>query len=259
MTVSVPRSPATDEMQELAELKQARDQYEAAFEAAFDAQVIINDDARIIEANPEAATIYGLDRSDLRGRAIPEFLPDDFDFEAAWTEFQNSGRDRDTVTIKGADGVDRQVEYTASTDIVPGQHLVISRDITDRLQREEQLARAETVFQHTQDAIFLIHVSDNGEFHVDRVNQVYEELTGISNEEIQGKTPREVVGDEIGREIEAQYRKCVQRRETIEYPEEIPIDGEMRYWQTKLTPVIDDGKVKKLVGAMRDVTDQKDR
>jgi PAS domain S-box-containing protein len=84
-------------------------------------------------------------------------------------------------------------------------------------------------------------------------------MTGISNEEIQGKTPVEAVGEEIGETIEAQYQECVERREMIEYPEEIPVDGEMRHWQTKLTPIIDDGTVVKLVGAMRDVTEQKAR
>ena len=510
MTVSVPRSPATNEMQELAELRQARDQYEAAFEEAFEAQLILDDDARIIEGNPQAATILGLNRTELRGRLIPEFLPEEFDFEAVWADLQRSGSNRDTVTIEGADGVDRQVEYSATTDIVPGQHLVIARDITERVERERtlqqtsqrlkaivaaspepilavnadgviqlwndaaervfeytaeeavgtpieslnlhsgqesefaerlqralagerfrdlpvhrqaksgqdiylnistaplrnetgeitgvmavgsdvteqkrrqaeleryetvlqtisdsawvfdedkrvtfanqalvdqlqlpheeiigaplaafedlftdpdaynswkgliddvlagdvtdgemdiafdlvdgklvmnlnvapvtdehgptgvvviarditerverehKLEQAETVFEHTQDAIFLIDVNEEREFHVNRVNEVYEEVTGLSNEEIQGKTPRAVVGDEIGCEIEAQYHECVERGETIEYREKIPVDGEMRTWKTKLTPVLDDGRVVKLVGAMRDVTEQKE-
>ena len=75
-----------------------------------------------------------------------------------------------------------------------------------------------------------------------------------SNAEIVGKTPTEAVGDEIGSEIESRYRECVERREAIRYPEEIPVDGEKRQWETKLTPVITEGRVDKLVGAMRDVT-----
>lgn len=259
MAVSVPRSPAADDRAGLTELWQAHDQYHAAFENAFDGQLIIDDDARIIDANPAAASIYGMSRSNLRGRTIQEFLPEEFDFEAAWANFQTRGNERDTVTIEGADGVDRQVEYSATTDIVPGQHLIIIRDITDRLERERELVQAETVFENTQDAVFLIDVTNERDFRIERVNEVYEELTGLTNEEIQGKTPREVVGDDIGREIEERYRDCVECRETIEYPEEIPVDGELRYWKTKLTPVIEAGQVVKLVGAMRDVTDQKEQ
>lgn len=128
------------------------------------------------------------------------------------------------------------------------------KDVTDRIEREKRLKLAEIMFENTQDALFIIDVAEDEKFHIDRVNAVYEELTGLSNEEITGKTPTEVVGDEIGREIELQYRECVERQETIKYPEQIPVDGEQRQWETKVTPVINDGCVEKLVGAMRDVT-----
>jgi PAS domain S-box-containing protein len=127
-------------------------------------------------------------------------------------------------------------------------------DVTERIEREHQLELAETVFENTQDALFVIDVTENHEFRIERVNAVYEELTGLSNDEIAGKTPTEAVGDEIGSEIESQYRECVERQETITYPEEIPVDGEQRQWETKVTPVISEGRVDKLVGAMRDVT-----
>ncbi|MFC7173497.1 PAS domain S-box protein [Haloplanus litoreus] len=128
-------------------------------------------------------------------------------------------------------------------------------DATERIEREQRLELAETVFENTQDALFVIDVSEDREFYVERVNEVYEELTGLSNDEIASKTPTEAVGDEIDSEIESQYRECVERQETIQYPEEIPVDGEQRQWETKVTPVISEGRVDKLVGAMRDVTE----
>jgi len=127
-------------------------------------------------------------------------------------------------------------------------------DATERIEREQQLELAETVFENTQDALFVIDVTENREFRIERVNAVYEEVTGLSNAEIAGRTPTEAVGEEIGSEIESQYRECVERQETIKYPEEIPVDGEQRQWETKVTPVINEGRVDRLVGAMRDVT-----
>jgi len=131
-------------------------------------------------------------------------------------------------------------------------------DVTERVERERQLTLAETLFDNTQDALFVIEVTGERAFRIQRVNDVYEELTGLSNEKIQGKSPREVVGDEFGSEIEAKYTECVERRETIKYHEQIPVDGEPRQWQTKVTPVISDGTVVTLVGAMRDVTAAKE-
>jgi len=130
----------------------------------------------------------------------------------------------------------------------------IVTDITERKEGERELELAETVFENTQDALFVIDVTEDREFYIERVNAVYEELTGLSNDEIAGKTPTEAVGDEIGSEIESQYRECVERQESIKYPEEIPVNGEQRQWETKVTPVISEGRVDKLVGAMRDVT-----
>ena len=127
-------------------------------------------------------------------------------------------------------------------------------DATERIEREQQLELAETVFENTQDALFVVDVTEDGEFYIERVNESYEELTGLSNSAMGGKTPAEVVGEEIGSRIESRYRECVEQQETIKYPEEIPVDGEQRQWETKVTPVISDGQVGKLVGAMRDVT-----
>ncbi|MFC7073787.1 ATP-binding protein [Halovenus rubra] len=130
LSVSIPRIPEAESGPSVTELKQARDRYQALFEKSSDAMVLINDDAVIVEANTRASDIYGLAPRKLLGRSIPEFLPDDFDFQSAWTEFKQAGSVYDVTTIVGADGVDRRVEYSATTDILPGQHLLIVREVT---------------------------------------------------------------------------------------------------------------------------------
>ena len=129
MTVTVPRKPDTDSQEPLTRLTQARDQYQAAFENAHDAMVVLNDDARIVAANSEAARMYGMDRQELLGQPISRFLPDGFEFEDEWSEFQKTGTERDIVTFVTPDDEKRSVAYSATADIVPGQHLVISREV----------------------------------------------------------------------------------------------------------------------------------
>jgi len=140
MTVSVPRRPTADADQEVVELQRSIDQYRAAFEAANDAMIIVDDEAQIIDANPRASEIYGMEPQALLGQPFRRFLPDEFDFERAWREFKNAERDRDTVTIVGADGVERRIEYSATTDVVPGQHLVVSRTIPESADRDREAA-----------------------------------------------------------------------------------------------------------------------
>ncbi|MFB6353142.1 MAG: sensor histidine kinase [Halobacteriales archaeon] len=115
--------------------------YRAAFESAFDAMVIADDDGVYLDANPSACELFGLERDALLGRRIDEFAPDDYDFEAAWASFQAAERERATFPLVRPDGERRLVEYAATADIVPGEHLSVLRDVSGRLEREEELRR----------------------------------------------------------------------------------------------------------------------
>ncbi|EMA65219.1 multi-sensor signal transduction histidine kinase, partial [Halorubrum aidingense JCM 13560] len=78
-------------------------------------------------------------------------------------------------------------------------------------------------------------------------------------EEIRDKTPRELLGDEQGTSVAENYRRCVEARETIEYEESLALPGGRREWQTRLSPVVEDGSVTQIVGVARDITEQKAR
>jgi PAS domain S-box-containing protein len=90
--------------------------------------LIAGDDGRYVEVNRAACELFGLDREALLGRRIEEFAPEDFDFEAAWREFQATERERSTFPLVRPDGETRTVEYAATTDVLPGEHLSILRE-----------------------------------------------------------------------------------------------------------------------------------
>ena len=135
----------------------------------------------------------------------------------------------------------------------------ILEDVSDRRKRSRRLERAETIFEHTQDALFLIDVDDERTTRVQRVNRAYEELTGLSTANIQGKTPREILTNKQAAAVESRYQECIDRREPIEYDEELTFNGEIQHWHTRLAPVVEDGQVVQLVGATRDITDRRER
>jgi PAS domain S-box-containing protein len=247
---------STGDTQRERTLDRVQDTFRAVFDEAFDAMVIADDDDHIIDANQSAADLFGVPARDLRGRQLAEFMKDEATADSIWHSSNDTTQGRETVPIVRTDGTEAILEYTTTANIVPGHHLAIMRDVTSHRDREQQLEVAETIFQNTQDALFLIDVTDQEEFRIQRVNDTYRDLTGLSNDDIRGLTPQETVGEAVGTDIEARYRECVKRGETIEYSEEIPVDGETRYWQTKLTPIHHDGTVSKLVGAMRDITER---
>ena len=127
MTVRLPQAIDQSVDAEATELARAHDQYQAAFEACSDAMVIVDTDSRIVDANPAAADVFGLDSRELLGRSIAEYLPEDFDVETARDRLRADERVRDTVRIEAADGVERLVEYTGTADVVPGHNLLVGR------------------------------------------------------------------------------------------------------------------------------------
>lgn len=117
------------------ELARISERFRAVFEESFDAMVIIDDDGEYIEANDRAADLCGVTKETLLERSIGAFVPEDFDVEAEWHELHEAGSTRGTLPIIAADGTERIVEYAATANIVPGQHLAILRDITQEMER----------------------------------------------------------------------------------------------------------------------------
>ena len=118
-----------------------RDRFQAVFAEAFDAMLIADGEGRYVNVNRSASELFGLPEGNLTGRSISDFAPREFDFEAAWDEFQSSEKERGTFPLVRADGDRRIVEYAATTDIVPGRHLSVLRDITEREERKRELQR----------------------------------------------------------------------------------------------------------------------
>lgn len=120
----------------------------------------------------------------------------------------------------------------------------------------------EAVFREADDAIFLVNVTrtDVGyEFTFGQNNVAHQRQTGLSEGEMDGQTPRELLGEEQGAAVEANYRRCVERGATIEYEERLEFPNGTSDWQTKLTPISEGGSVTRIVGIARDVTEQKER
>lgn len=127
-------------------------------------------------------------RDELRDFEAWEFWADPQDREMLLRQLENEGvvEDRE-VGIESLEGESRWIEATLRiTDENGKQYLDgIAHDVTEKRERRRRLERAETMFNDAQDALFLIDVGS--EFTVERVNQSYEEVTGLSDDEIPGR------------------------------------------------------------------------
>jgi len=135
---------------------------------------------------------------------------------------------------------------------------------TDRFETDGDEVKSvyEAMFREADDAVFLVDVARTDgeyEFTFKQNNTAHQRQTGLTEDAMFGQTPRELLGEEQGAAVEANYRRCVERGTTIEYEERLDFPGGTSHWQTKLTPVTDGGAVTQLVGVARDVTEQRER
>jgi PAS domain S-box-containing protein len=162
-------------------------QLRAIFEQSLDAIMITDDQGSYLEANPAACELLGLPLSELLGRRIVEFMEPGFDFASAWRSFRKQGQLTGTMRLLHLDGTVRNVDYAAKADFLPGRHLSILRDITERKQVEIALLEERNFISAILEAVnaLIVVLDDQGRFV--RFNRACEQITGYSLEEVKGK------------------------------------------------------------------------
>ncbi len=135
-------------------------------------------------------------------------------------------------------------------------------DITKSKENEERVKKLkyefETVFEGTQDGMYLLEAIDIDTYLFVQVNNSGSELVGIPSEDIIGKSPVEVFGDLMGNNMLERFRDCYRRRQSIHYDEKREFISGNKHVNVRLTPIIEDERVKYIVGASRDVTIEKE-
>ena len=267
-------------VEDVTEHRELERTYRAVFEHVSDGLVVHEPETgEILEVNERYCELTGYSEAELVGGNVQLIVPEDP------TDTYEDARERIRVAreegpqlfeFEGerADGERFVGEVHLSTVEIRGEERVLAsvRDVTERERRKRELRRLteeyETIFENAQDALFFVDVErpvdgdeDEGtpEFVYRRTNRAHEEQTGFSTEEVVGRTPRELTGEDVGAGIEANYRRCVESRETVTYEEELDLPAGERIWQTKLSPVEIDGEVTQIVGIARDITERRER
>ncbi len=135
----------------------------------------------------------------------------------------------------------------------------VDTDITERkqieaaLQEKEQFLRS--IYEMVEEGVFVIDVLENGDFRYAGLNPAHSRLTGLSTEDIQGKTPEQVLPPEDAASARRNYQSCVKAGATISYVEYMPFGGQDLWWLTRLTPLQDQhSRVYRIVGASTNIT-----
>lgn len=109
-------------------------------------------------------------------------------------------------------------------------------------------------------ARWIVDVDTDATLRFRTVNPAYESLTGLTRGYMAGRR----VGDLAPRlpiaqveAIQANYRACIAAEHAIKYEEQLSIDGVSSWWLTTLTPILEAGRVVRIVGASVNIDEQK--
>lgn len=217
-----------------------------------------------LDANDAYCEMCGYSREELLQLSVPDIaLEDDPELIAERIQrIKCDGHALFHARNTRKDGTAFDVEVSAS--FLGGEEdkiVVFFRDITERKLAENRLQQVlneyNTVFNGTQDSMFLVNVIDEGTYQYIRNNRTHAETTGLTPESFMQKTPQELLGHELGDIIAANYRRCVRAAHPISYEETLDLPGGTKTWYTTLTPVFYQDTIQYLVGSGQDITERK--
>src|SRR5579883_2911523 len=252
-----------------ASLQQRQDQWQALFEHALDAIVITDDNGCFLEGNPAACQLFGVTRDTLLRSRSANFADPELNILQLRQQFFQQGQMTREFCLHRPDGTTRQTEFTAIANFVPGHHLTIFRDISQRSRSEVKRQQAEaelrqreeflrSIYTGADQAIFVIDVTADKDFRYAGFNPVAERYARRTDQQVQGKTPEAAFGSAIGMTFRQNYTRCLQAGHKIAYEEEVVLPDHTIWTLTILSPLRNEqGDIFRLVRITIDITDRK--
>jgi PAS domain-containing protein len=117
----------------------------AIFAGALDALIILDDQRICREANPAALVLLSTRPEQLVGQSLSRFEAEPAGLGAIWQRLLAGDLTRGQVELLRGDGAKLAAEFAATTNMLPGRHLLILRDATERLAADEVKSRSLSV------------------------------------------------------------------------------------------------------------------
>jgi PAS domain S-box-containing protein len=235
-------------------------EFSSIFQNVLDGVLIVDDEADCLDANPAAAAILRFPADKLMGQNVSRFLADPDAFTQKWSLFLQNKSQRGRAQLIAGDGTTLFVDFTAAANYVPGRHVLILCDVTERTHAELSLRKSEERFQlmaNNIQEIFWMMDADTQE--VTYVNPAYAAITGRTVESVQHlpSSYRELIHPEDRIRVLSRLQDLAHFGTLDEEFRFIRADGEVRWAWAKGVPVPADGETRWLVGTAQDITSRK--
>jgi PAS domain S-box-containing protein len=216
-------------------------------------RAVRDDEFSCYKANPTFQSLMHVEGEDaLLGKQIEEIIPENF---VSIREMIEVLRQKQIVKECYAtiDDVLYKVHGASIHEAQEGSKSIIL-SFNERWRYSPSFYGNQALMDALQDTIFIFDYVKKGEFRLNFLNEEHQRSTGLILERDAGKTPQELVGEEDGARIAANYQRCIDENITMQYEEYNVLPVGAKWWQTKIAPVLVDGQPRQIIGATRDIT-----
>jgi PAS domain S-box-containing protein len=262
------------------ELKRTKEYLENVIDNSVDAIGIVDRHGRFILWNRRAAEIYGYQFNELAGKTAFELYADAAELDQMLTTLRREGVVREyEIAMKKKDGsivlMDISISLLKEDGVTIGS-VCVARDLSERKKHELELKRARDelsrysqdlerqVRERTRAITSILRYTPAVVYLKDRqgrytlVNPRYEELFGVSNDDVQGKSDHDIFPREVADQFFGHDLMVLREGQALQVEEQIPLsDGIHTYLSVKFPIYNSWGAAEGLCGIATDITELK--
>lgn len=171
-----------------------------------------------------------------------------------------SGRgERTNLVIEYARSCFVSIETQMMAD---GSWVSVFKDVTEQRRAEEALHDSEQryreVFDNSSDCIFVVEVTPEQRFKLERLNPMTQRMLSLTDEAARGRFIEDVIPLGVARSLISHFEECLKAEAQIRYEAAAELSSGARQFETTLIPVRgQDGAIRRLIGIARDITEER--
>jgi PAS domain S-box-containing protein len=247
----------TDERRTAEQLAESQRRFGAVFENSLDAILLMDDAGRYVDANPAACQLLGYTRDEIVGLHVSDVTRgvDRGGIPELMRRFLAAGTSDGEYTVVRRGGATREVEYRSVANILPGLHLCVLRDVTDRRLAERTLRESHSLLTAVVEGIpQAVFVKDRGGRYL-LLNSPGARLIGREVADVIGRDDTALFDAETARRFIEADRRVMETGEATTVEETVTTAGVTRTYLATKAPFFDaDGEIGGVIGIAQDVT-----
>ena len=246
-------------------LRETSSRLEVLFDQSPDMINVHDGDGNIIDPNPQLQAKTGYSEAELTSMKVWDLDREIDPAEAVevWERMDFGDRERFEGVYERKDGSTFPVEINVRRLDLDGEsrYMAISRDVTERKEREQELQFQNDLFRKAQE------IADVGAWNYDvKADEGYLTEQGCAihglppDADINPRKSIEHYHPDDRETIEQAFERAVEAGEPYDLELRLTgIDGVQRWVRTRGDPLVEDGTVTRVRGTLQDISEQKER